>query len=134
MFISLFNFKFLRNCREIESCQTSNTELFTKVVTLLTKPLPTGKIYVRGIFVEHSLEMFPLYSEKIPMKFWGIFRNGVPGILNIGIFPGCSMNILRMLHAFFWWTKKYHSSFIYCIRLFLIFPEYLWKSNIFMEV
>ena len=33
------------------------------------------------------------------MKFWGIFRNNVLGILKIGIFPDCSMNILRMLHA-----------------------------------
>ena len=35
------------------------------------------------------------------MKFRGIFRNNVPGILNIGTFTGCSMNILRMLHTFF---------------------------------
>ena len=71
MFISLFNFGFLRNCREIESCQTSNMELFTKAVTFLTKPLPTGQIYVRGIFVEHSLEIFPVYSEKIPNEIPG---------------------------------------------------------------
>ena len=76
-------------------------ELFTKVVTFLTKPLPTGKIYVRGIFVEHSLEIFPVYSEKFPMKFRRIFRNNnVPGILNVEKFPGCSMSILRMLQAF----------------------------------
>ena len=42
------------------------------------------------------------YIRKIfPMKFWEIFRNNVLGILNIGIFPGCSMTILQMLHAFF---------------------------------
>ena len=40
-------------------------ELFTKVVTFLTKPLPTEQIYVRGVFVGHSLEIFPVYSEKI---------------------------------------------------------------------
>ena len=39
--------------------------------------------------------------KKFPMKFRGIFPNNVPGILNIGIFPEHSMNILRMLHAFF---------------------------------
>ena len=39
--------------------------------------------------------------EMFPMKFWGIFPNNIPGILNIGIFPECSMNITRMLHAFF---------------------------------
>ena len=65
MFISLFNFRFLRNRREIEPCQTSNMEYFMKVVTFLTKPLPTGQICVCGIFVEHSLEIFSLYSEKI---------------------------------------------------------------------
>ena len=73
MFISLFNFRFLRNCREIEPYQTANMELFTKVVTFLTKPLPAGKIYVRGIFVEHSLETIPVYLEKIP--------NEIPGII-----------------------------------------------------
>ena len=35
------------------------------------------------------------------MKFRGIFPNNVPKMLNIGIFPEFSMNILRMLHAFF---------------------------------
>ena len=48
---------------------------------------------------------FPWYSQnirkKFPMKFQGIFLNNVPGILNIGIFPDCSMTILRMLHALF---------------------------------
>ena len=76
-------------------------ELFTKVVTFLTKPLPTGQIYVHGIFVEHSLEIFPVYSKKFPIKFRRIFRSNVPGILNIGKFPGCFMNILRMLQALF---------------------------------
>ena len=76
-------------------------ELFTKAVTLLTKPQPTGPTYVPGIFVEHSLEIFPVHSEKIPNEIPGMFRNNVPGILNIGIFPGCSINILPMLHTFF---------------------------------
>ena len=35
------------------------------------------------------------------MKFRGIFPNNVSGILNVGIFPNCSLNILLMLHAFF---------------------------------
>ena len=39
--------------------------------------------------------------KKFPMKFWGMFPNNVPGMLNIGIFPECSMNILWMLHGFF---------------------------------
>ena len=43
-------------------------ELFTKVFTFLTKPLPTEQIYVPGISVEHSLEIFPVYSEKIPSE------------------------------------------------------------------
>ena len=34
------------------------------------------------------------------MKFQRIFPSDVPGILNVGIFPECSVNILRMLHAF----------------------------------
>ena len=54
-----------------------------------------------------------IFSKKFPMKFWGIFRNNVLGILKIGIFPDCSMNILRMLHViFFRWIKKYSSSFL----------------------
>ena len=73
MFISLFTFRFLRNCWEIEPCQTSNMELFTKVVTFLTKLLPTGQISVHGILVEHSLEIFLFYSDKFPMKFPRIF-------------------------------------------------------------
>ena len=45
----------------------------------IKEKLPSGQIYVLGIFVEHSHEIFPIYSDK----FWGIFRNNVPGILNI---------------------------------------------------
>ena len=45
----------------------------------------TGQIYVRGIFVEYYYDVFP---------------NNAPRILNIGIFPECSMNILRMLYVF----------------------------------
>ena len=71
MFISLFNFRFLRNCGEIELYQTANMELFTKLVTFLTKLLPAGKIYVRGIFVERSLETIPVYLEKIPNEIPG---------------------------------------------------------------
>ena len=71
MFISLFNFRFLRNCGEIELYQTANMELFTKVVTFLTKLLPAGKIYVRAIFVERSLEIIPVYLEKIPNEIPG---------------------------------------------------------------
>ena len=66
VFISLFSFTLLRNCREREPCQTSNMELFMKVVTFLTKPLLTRQIYVCGIFMGHSLEIFPVYSEKTP--------------------------------------------------------------------
>ena len=61
-----------------------------------------------GTFPWHITGIFgksPLWnSKKNP-------PNNVPRILNIGIFPECSMNILRMLHAFFRWTKKYNSSF-----------------------
>ena len=60
---------------------------------------PTGQI--RGIFVEHSHDIFPEYLEKFPIKFRGKFPNNVRGILNIGIFSECSMNILEMLHALF---------------------------------
>ena len=37
-------------------------------IGLKWKSQPTGQIYVRGIFVEHSLEIFPVYSEKIPSE------------------------------------------------------------------
>ena len=29
---------------------------------------PTGQIYVRGIFVEHSHDIFPEYLEKVPYE------------------------------------------------------------------
>ena len=32
------------------------------------KLVPTGKIYVRGIFVEHSHDIFSEYSEKVPYE------------------------------------------------------------------
>ena len=32
---------------------------------------PTGQIYVCGIFVEHSQEIFSVYSEKIPNEIPG---------------------------------------------------------------
>ena len=35
------------------------------------------------------------------MKFQETFPNNVLGIFNIGMFPECTMNILRMLNAFF---------------------------------
>ena len=32
---------------------------------------PTGQIYLRGIFVKHSHEIFPVYSEKISYEIQG---------------------------------------------------------------
>ena len=32
---------------------------------------PTRQIYVRGIFVEHSHDIFPKYSEKVPCEIPG---------------------------------------------------------------
>ena len=68
--------------------------------------LPTGQIHVCGIFVEHSHEIFQVYSEKVPNKVPVNIPNvlrilNVLGILIIGIFPDRSMNILRILHVFF---------------------------------
>ena len=40
-------------------------ELFTKVVTFVTKPLPIGQIFIHGTFAEHSLEIFSVYLEKV---------------------------------------------------------------------
>ena len=63
--------------------------------------LPIGQICI----VECSRNIPMIYSQnirkKLLMKFRGVFPNNVPGILNIGIFSECSMNILRMLHALF---------------------------------
>ena len=87
------------------------------------------EIYICGIFVERFHDIFPGNSEKFLMESPGIFPNNVPGILNIGTFLECSMNILRMLHVFFRWIKKYNSSFLWWTRLFLIFTLRLWKSN-----
>ena len=35
------------------------------------KRLPTGEVYVRGIFVEHSHDIFPEYLEKVPYEILG---------------------------------------------------------------
>ena len=68
------------------------------------------------MFVEYSWKIPMIYfrniRKKVPTKFRGIIPNNVPGILNIGVLPECSMNILEMLHAFCKWIKKYNSSFI----------------------
>ena len=62
---------------------------------------PPGKY----MFVEHSWNILMIHSrniwKKFPMKFQGIFPNNVSGILNIGVFLECSMNILRMLRVYF---------------------------------
>ena len=48
--------------------------LLTKQITMLrskilkTKYLPTGQIYVRGIFVEHYHEIFPVYPQNIMFR------------------------------------------------------------------
>ena len=55
-------------------------------------------LHVREIFVEHSHEISPVYCENVPNEIPVIFRNNVPGMLNIGIFPDCSMNILPILY------------------------------------
>ena len=56
------------------------------------------------MFVEYSWNIPMIYSrsiqKRLPMDFRGIFPKNVPGILNMGIFPECSMNVLRMLYAF----------------------------------
>ena len=33
--------------------------------------LPTGQMYVGGIFVEHSHDIFPEHSEKVPYEIPG---------------------------------------------------------------
>ena len=57
------------------------------------------------MLAEYSWNVTLIYSrnigKKVPMKFRRIFPNNVPRIMNIGIFLEYSMNILRMLHAFF---------------------------------
>ena len=63
---------------------------------------PAKQIYVRGIFAEHSHDIFPEYSGKVSLWNSGEYsQNNVPGTLNIGIFPEFLNNILRILHAFF---------------------------------
>ena len=55
--------------------------------------------------------------KKFPMKFRGTFPNNVSGILNIGIFPECSMNILGMLHASFSVDQEMPPPDIHCVSL-----------------
>ena len=72
----------------------------------------TYKIYPLGkyMFVEYSWNIPMIYPRNIrkglPMNFREIFTNNVPGILKIGIFPECSMNILGLLHVFFRWIME----------------------------
>ena len=57
------------------------------------------------LFVEYSWNIPMIYSQNIrknfSVKFREIFPNNILEILNIGIFPYFSMNILQTLHAFF---------------------------------
>ena len=66
------------------------------------------------MFVEYSWNIPMIYPRNIrkslPMNFREIFTNNVLGILKIGIFPECSMNILRLLHAFFRWIMELSTS------------------------
>ena len=39
----------------------------------------TGQIYVRGIFVEHSHDIFPEYLENVPYEFWAILPEECSG-------------------------------------------------------
>ena len=67
----------------------------------ITNSYPT----VKFMFVEYSWNIPMRYSQYILKKFLmksrEIFRNNVSGMLNIGRFSYCSMNIFRMLYAFF---------------------------------
>ena len=62
---------------------------------------PLGKYMFAEYLWSNRMRYSQYIPRKFPMKSWGILPNNVPGILNIGIFPDCSVNILRMLHAFF---------------------------------
>ena len=42
-----------------------------KVSWITYETVPTGQMYVRGIFVEHSHDIFPEYSEKVPYEIPG---------------------------------------------------------------
>ena len=46
-------------------------ERITKADKDFSKKLPTGQIYVRVIFVEHSRDIFAVYSEKVPYEIPG---------------------------------------------------------------
>ena len=61
---------------------------------------PPGKY----MFLEYPWNIPIRYTQYIRinclMKFQGILRNNVRGILNTEIFPDCSMNFLWTLHTF----------------------------------
>ena len=99
--------------------------------------LPTGQVYVRGIFVEHSHDIFPEYSENVPYE--------IPGNIPWGMFweywmYEYSLNVLWISHEcyiyFFRWIKKYISGWgcsWYSLSAFenLIFS---WKSNKYLTI
>ena len=93
------NVKLVNNEKDYLKCTSKPSYMWHKIFD--NNLVHTGKY----MFVEYSWNIAMIYSrnirKKFPMKFWGIFPNNVPRILNIGIFPECPMNILRMLHAFF---------------------------------
>ena len=47
------------------------------------QPLSAGQIYVRGMFMEHSHDIFPEYLEKVHKEILGNIPKNVPRILNI---------------------------------------------------
>ena len=55
------------------------------------KNVPKGQIYVRGIFVEHSHDIFPEYSRNIRYNF--------PGIMNLGIFHEYPANVTCIFYV-----------------------------------
>ena len=103
----------------------------SEVTLALSNFLPTGKY----MFAEYSWNVSMIYSRKIRKKFLmesrGIFPNNVPGILNIGTFPECSMNILRMLHVFFRWIKKWQGCSWYSLCIFEnLISMKVWSSKL----
>ena len=134
MFISLFNFRFLRNYRETEPCQKSNVELFTKVVIYLTKSLTifpkTFRCLTRlttfYVFLSFkSIPCLPYYEKRI----WMIWNSSLQRVLPVAPCPTniYSYTSLRQVIQF---HKILCANFFVSISLIKHFKSNQWSTSL----
>ena len=95
---------------------------------------PPGKY----MFLEYSWNIPRGYSQYIwkifPIKFRGRFRKNVPGILNIGIFPDYSMNIIRMFLSSFLGGSRNTTIVFFCSFLCFTFKYSILRNKLHYNI